>query len=78
MQELYTIMRELLEVEYHQKSLRHITKMLEAACGQEGGENEEYSLVVDGINYYLAVLHHDLRDVIGRLDSYIAENAKKE
>ncbi|MCX4321669.1 MAG: hypothetical protein OSJ59_01755 [Lachnospiraceae bacterium] len=76
MQELYSIMRELLEVEYNQKSLRYMMKMLEAAYGQEdlGKEN----LIVSGIGYYLTVLHRDLKSAIGRLDSYIAENAKKE
>ena len=76
MQELYSIMRELLEVEYNQKSLRHIMGMLEAAYEQEE-EREKSSLVVNGINYYLAVLHRDLEAAISRLDSYIAENAKK-
>lgn len=75
MQELYTIMRELLEVEYHQKSLRYITKMLETAYDQEGVD-EKNSLAVSGINYYLTVLHRDLGDAISRLDNYIAENAK--
>ena len=76
MQELYAIMRELLEVEYHQKSLRHIMGMLEAAYDQEE-EGGESSLAVNGINYYLTVLHRDLEAAISRLDSYIAENAKK-
>ena len=76
MQELYSIMRELLEVEYNQESLRYIIKMLEAAYGQadQGKEN----LIVSGVGYYLAVLHRDLGTAINRLDSYIAETAKKE
>ncbi|MCI9344915.1 MAG: hypothetical protein HFI56_01485 [Lachnospiraceae bacterium] len=76
MQELYSIMRELLEVEYNQESLRYIIKMLEAAYGQEDQGKE--NLIVSGVGYYLAVLHRDLGTAINRLDSYIAETAKKE
>lgn len=35
MQELYSIMRDLLEVEYNQKSLLYILKRLEASYGNE-------------------------------------------
>ena len=77
MQELYSIMRELLEVEYKQKSLHYIMKMLEKAYVQEE-ERGENDLIVSGISYYLAALHKDLGIAICRLDSYIAENAKKE
>lgn len=76
MQELYSIMRELLEVEYNQESLRYIIKMLEAAYRQEDQGKE--NLIVSGVGYYLAVLHRDLGTAINRLDSYIAETAKKE
>lgn len=77
MQELYLIMRELLEVEYNQKSLCYILKMLEKIYEQEEvwGKGD---LIVNGIAYYLAALHKELGTAIGRLDSYIAESAKKE
>ncbi|MDE6213509.1 MAG: hypothetical protein K2M70_08580 [Lachnospiraceae bacterium] len=77
MQELYSIMRELLEVEYNQKSLHNIMRMLGKAYEQEE-ECEKSDLIVNGIGYYLASLHRDLGIAIGRLDSYIAESAKKE
>lgn len=76
MKELYAIMRELLEVEYNQKSLQCIMRMLEAAYGQE--EQGKENLIVSGVSYYLAALHKDLGTVVSRLDNYIAENAKKE
>lgn len=76
MQELYSIMRELLEVEYNQESLRYIIKMLEAAYGQEDQGKE--NLIVSGVGYYLAVLHRDLGTAINRLDSYIEKKKKKE
>ena len=66
----------MLEVEYNQESLRYIIKMLEAAYGQEDQGKE--NLIVSGVGYYLAVLHRDLGTAINRLDSYIAETAKKE
>ena len=50
--------------------------MLEAAYGQEDQGKE--NLIVSGVGYYLAVLHRDLGTAINRLDSYIAETAKKE
>ena len=77
MEKLYLIMRELLEVEYNQNSLRYIIGMLEKAYGQEE-ERKKSDLIVNGIGYYLETLHKDLGIAIGRLDTYIAESAKKE
>lgn len=77
MQELYSIMRELLEVEYNQNSLHYIMRMLEKVYEQEE-EWKKSDLIVNGIGYYLATLQKDLGNAIGRLDSYIAESAKKE
>ncbi len=76
MEELYAIMRELLEVEYNQKSLLYIMEMLETAYG--GEEQETEGLAVSGIRYYLGILHRDLGAVINRLDVYVAEQAKKQ
>ena len=77
MQELYSIMRELLEVEYNQNSLRYIIKILEKVY-EQNAEWKESDLIINGIGYYLETLHKDLGSAIGRLDSYIVENAKKE
>lgn len=77
MQELYAIMRKLLEVEYNQRSLRYMMEMLKVAYGQEEDLGKE-SLIVSGIGYYLAILHRDLETAINRLDSYIAETAKNK
>lgn len=76
MKELYSIMRELLEVEYNQKSLLYIMEMLERGYN---GEGQEYtSLAVNGARYYLAVLHKDLGTAINKLDIYMAQGAKKQ
>lgn len=74
--ELYEIMRELLEVAYHQKSLLYLMEKLETVYEGEGQEAE--GLAVGGVRYYLEVLHQDLGAVIGRLDAYVAEQARKQ
>lgn len=73
MNELYAIMRELLEVEYNQKALLYMMEMLEKAYEREAGE--EPVLAVSGARYYLTVLHRDLEVTIGRLDAYVARQA---
>lgn len=75
MKELYSIMRELLEVEYNQKSLLHIMEVLEAAYNER--EQEPAGLAVNGARYYLAVLHKDLGTAINKLDIYMAKGTKK-
>ena len=47
MDELYVIMRELLEVEYDQKALLRVLETLESAC--EEPEQEEVRLIVHHI-----------------------------
>ncbi len=47
MNELYAIMRELLEVEYNQKALLYIMEMIETAYG--GESQEESGLAVSEI-----------------------------
>ena len=75
-EELYSIMRELLEVEYNQKSLLHIIKQLEKYCGTE--QKEEMQLIVNGTKYYLEALQIDLKKSINRMDKYIAETVKEK
>lgn len=75
MEELYSIMRELLEVEYNQKSLLHIIKQLEKDCDME--QKEEIQLIVNGTKYYLETLQVDLKKSINRMDKYIAETVGK-
>lgn len=71
MEELYSIMRDFLEVEYHQKSLLHL---LNAAEDAYSGENqEEVRLLAHGIKYYLNALQEELNSAIHRMDSYMAE-----
>ena len=64
-------MRDLLEVEYNQKSLLYILKELEASYGNE----QEEKWITNSIKYYLEALLKELRGAIRRLDAYVAEGA---
>ena len=75
MEELYSIMRDFLEVEYNQESLLCLLKAAEAAYS--GKEQEEAKLIANSAKYYLQALQKDLKATINRIDLYIAENAKK-
>lgn len=76
MEELYLIMRDFLEVEYNQESLLCLLKVAEAVY--TGGEQEEAKLIANSTKYYLKALQKELKAAIGRLDLYIAENAKEQ
>ena len=76
MEELYSIMRDFLEVEYNQESLICLLEAAEAAYA--GKEQAEAKLIANSIKYYLKALQKELKAVINGLDSYIAENTKKQ
>lgn len=76
MEELYSIMRELLEVKYNQESLLYFLKTAEATYMDE--QQTEAKLVANNAKYYLNALQEDLKTIINRLDSYIAESPKKQ
>lgn len=75
MEELYSIMRDFLEVEYNQESLLCLLKAAEAAYGDE--KQIEAKLIINSTKYYLKALQGELRVAIHRLDSYIVKEAKK-
>ena len=75
MQELNSIMRDLLEVEYNQESLLFLLGTAEAVCSDK--EQKEAKLVANSTKYYLSALQDELKMAINRLDLYIAENAKR-
>lgn len=76
MEELYSIMRDFLEVEYNQESLLCLLRAAEAAYS--GEKEAEAKLIANSAKYYLKALQEELKAAINRIDSYIAENAKKE
>lgn len=76
MEELYSIMRDFLEVEYNQESLLCLLRAAEAAY--TGKEQAEAKLIANSTKYYLQALQEEIKAAISRLDSYIAEKAKKQ
>ena len=76
MEELYSIMRDFLEVEYNQESLVCLLKAAEAAYS--GEKETETKLIANSAKYYLQTLQEELKEAINRLDSYISGNAKKQ
>ncbi|CAK7050257.1 MAG: hypothetical protein ENTB_02412 [Enterocloster aldenensis] len=76
MEELYSIMRDFLEVEYNQESLLCVLKALEAAYSKE--EQAEAKLIANSTKYYLQALQGELKAAISRLDVYMAEGTKKQ
>ena len=76
MEELYSIMRDFLEVEYHQESLLFALDALEAAYSEES--QRDARLIVSGAKYYLKALQQDLKAAISGLDTYTAKQAKKQ
>lgn len=76
MEELYSIMRDFLEVEYNQESILCLLRAAEAAY--TGKEQAEAKLIANSAKFYLQALQEEIKAAINRLDSYIAENAKKQ
>lgn len=74
MDELYSIMRDLLEIEYNQKSLLHFLTITETACHESHREEfkPDTTLISNASKYYLEKLQKELKSAIGRLDDYIA------
>ena len=76
MEELYSIMRDFLEVEYNQESIVCLLKAAEATYTAEN--HVETKLLANGVKVYIKGLQKDLKASINRMDSYIAENARKQ
>ena len=76
MKELYSIMRDFLEVEYNQESLLCLLEAAEAAYKDE--KQVETKLITSSTKYYLKALQGELKAAINRMDSYIVENAKEQ
>ena len=75
MQELNSIMRDFLEIEYNQESLLCLLRAAETTYNNE--EQETAKFLANSTKYYLIALQKELKVAINRLDLYIAENAKK-
>ena len=75
MDELYSIMRDLLEVEYNQKALLHVLRTIETAYSSE--REEDAKSIANSTKYYLKALQEELRAAIDKLDLYIVRSAEK-
>ena len=76
MEELYSIMRDFLEVEYNQESFICLLRAAEAFYTEEN--QVEAKLIANSAKVYLKALQEELKAAINRMDLYIAENAKKQ
>lgn len=76
MEELYAIMREFLETEYNLESLSCLLHAAEASF--TGKNQEDARMVANGASYYVKALQTELKAAIGKLDTYIAQNASKQ
>ena len=76
MEELYSVMRDFLEVEYNQESLLCLLKAVENAYDSE--KQEDTQLIANSTMYYMQSLQKELRAAISRLDLYLAKNVKKQ
>lgn len=71
MNQLYSIMRDFLEVEYHQKSFLHLLNSLQI-------EQEQSELLISCATYYLEALQQELHTAIHKLDLYIVQQKKQK
>ena len=76
MEELYSIMRDFLEVEYNQKALLRVLETLETAYGEKA--EEDVTLIVNHTKVCLKTLREGLKAAIYRMDSYIAVEAGRK
>lgn len=76
MNELYLIMDDFLQVEYRQKALLSVLKVLEGYYSED--EQEELKLLVSNGKWALEGLQEQMQSSINRLDNYIALAAGKE
>lgn len=75
-EELYSIMRDLLEVEYHHKSLLCVLETLETAYSER--QEEEIKMILNHTLRCVKGLQEEMKAAVGRMDQYIAESVLKE
>lgn len=75
MEELYSIMRELLEIKYHQESLVCLLNAADMAYSDP--KQTEARFIANSVKFYLRKLQEELNTTIHKIDLYIIENSKK-
>lgn len=76
MEELYLIMSDFLQVEYRQKALLSVLKILENYYSED--EQEELKLLISNGKWALEDMQEQMQGCIERLDNYITLTASKE
>ena len=74
MEELYLIMRDFLEVQYHQKSILCVLDTLEKAYSEE--EQAEIKMTINVLKTYIESLQEETKIAINRFDSYVTGKKK--
>ena len=75
-EELYSIMRDLLQVEHDQESLICILRLAESAYVDE--EQADAKLIVNGARFYLEASQEKLKMIINSMDLYIVGKVDKK
>ena len=76
MEELYSIMRDLLELEYNQESLLYVLETLETAY--EEPEQRDLKRIVNYMKGGVNSLQTELNKAIRRMDGYLAACGRPE
>lgn len=71
MKEIYTIMRDFLEIQYHQNSILYVIDTLENKYNEE--EQTETKMILHVLKIYMESLQEETKTAISRFDTYIAE-----
>lgn len=74
MEELYSIMRDFLEVEHHLESFACLLSAAETTYSDEN--QKEAKTIAACTKFYLKALQEELKMAINRLDSYIVEGTQ--
>lgn len=74
MEELYSVMEGLLELEYKQKAFIQMLQAAEVAYSLQE-EQEKMRMLTDSAKWQMESCKADVRHIIRKLDEYIARNA---
>jgi len=74
MEELYSVMEGLLELEYKQRAFIQMLQAVEVAYGLQE-EQEKMRMLTDNAKWQMESCKADVRRIIRKLDEYIAQNA---
>lgn len=76
MEDLYLILRNFLEVQYHQKSILCILDILENAYSEE--DQPEIKMTIHVLKIYMEFLQEETKMAVKRFDSYLTGEQKEK